>query len=194
MTKRERAQRCFARRLVWLAAASLVLHCGKTSDGSRNPVRARSNILIGPAEVCMPVDAWLLLRSNHRICAVKIDDVWMARDATHARVETAVLVDGRWRREMLEVAEYPLVGPHPFSFQRGNVEISCRSFTVEYSRPSCIGLYAHGHDRQQDRIEAAPSAWMNLEQVNPKDRGLTWHTADDNRVMELELSRVPGSR
>lgn len=194
MTECERAQRYFARRLVWLAAVSLVLNCGKASDGRRNPVRARSNILIGPTEVCMPVDAWLLLRSKHRICAVRIDDVWMARGATHAQVEMAVLVDGQWRREMMEVAEYPLVGPHPFSFQRGNVEISCRSFTVEYSRPSCIGLYANGHDRPQDRIEAAPSAWIDLEQVDPGDPGLTWHTVDDNRVVELELSRVPGSR
>jgi hypothetical protein len=180
---------------IFLIPALLLLSCaGETSTGKRTPVPGRSNVLVGPTEVCMPHDVWLLLREANRTCAVRIKQVWLDGEATHAQIETASLVDGRWRRKTIEVAEYPLVGPHPFSFQRGNIKIACDSFTLEYSRPTCISLYRSGQYGVGDRIAAAPSAWTNLDNVDPREPRLKWYTVDDNRAEEVDVTRLVGAR
>lgn len=183
----------FVARLCLLIAASLPWSCtGDAAKGKRTQVPGRADVLIGPTEVCVPVDAWLLLRKSDRTCALRVVDVWLKGEATHARIETASLIDGRWSRGTVEVSEYPLVGPHPLSFQRGNVEVPCTTFSVAYSRPSCISLYAGGGEGPGDRIEAAPSAWTNLNSVDPANPRLTWYTADDQRADVVELTRLPG--
>ncbi|HYC61311.1 MAG TPA: hypothetical protein VEK79_17280 [Thermoanaerobaculia bacterium] len=187
--------RRFGSGYVLLTGAALLLACvAEPPRGERKPLPGRSNVLIGPTEVCMPPHVWLLLRNANRTCALRIDAVWPDAEAMHARIEAAVSVKGRWRRELIEVAEYPLVGPHPLAFQRGNVAVPCGSFTVEYSGPSCIGLYASGRDSDHDRVAAAPTAWTILDHVDPNEPRLTWYMVDHDRTIEVELAELPGGR
>ena len=181
---------------VHLSAMALLLLTNCAGDAPENRVRlvGRTNVLVGPTEVCIPPGMWLLVRKQNVACALRIVEVWSDGDATHAHVEIALPTGAGWKRRTMEVTEYPLVGPHPFSFQRGNVSISCDSFNVDYSRPSCISLYASGGDEIRDRVFAAPGAWSELSDVNPSEQGLTWYTVDDNRVETVELMRLPGGR
>lgn len=165
-----------------------------TATGERVAVGDKTRVLIGPSTVCIPPGTWLLVRKRDAICAVRITEAWAVGGTTQAQIEVAVQGGEAWERDSVEVVEHPLVGPHPISFQRGNVTVPCGSFKAKFSGPTCLGFAMGSGAGDSDRVMVAPTAWSNLDDVQVNEQRLKWYTIDDNSDEEIELVSLPGHR
>lgn len=182
------------KRCIVVTALVLLTACApRNANDKRTSITGPANVLLGPTEVCVPPSMWLIVRKEQNSCVVRVVEIWTLGNATHAELEVAVRSASGWKRKVIEVSEYPLVGPHPVSFQRGNVTIPCDSFKLRYSRPSCISLYANGGREVSDRVLAAPTSWSSLDAIDLNGQHLVWYEVDDNRSKEIELADLPGN-
>ena len=118
---------------------------------------ARDHARVTPLSVSAPLGRWLLIRTDHSLCAIRFIEFHRGHDAKpatafnsgeetliatgeHVQIDSGHQTVSVGKAKVISLEQGPVVGLGRFGFAKGNIGIRCGHASLEWTYPNNISL------------------------------------------------------
>jgi len=194
------------RRVIHLVLAGIVLSGGLGKAQTRCPMDTRAGDLakqfrIGGTSIQMPIGAFLLVRKNGQIGAIRLTniDLTATEDYGKSSYESYFLSDAlssfnaaTAMRQSGELDVRPLKGPGRdlWIYQPGPHKALIGKWSFSFVTPDMMWMAPYHRSPNKD-YEFAPTSACDVSEIDATDKRLRWFRYDPNVSVVLRLADLP---
>jgi hypothetical protein len=183
----------------------VVLSCVSGHAQGRCPIDSRSDefvaaFVIKGTSVKMPIGAFLLVRKNGEIGAIRLTNIDPAVTEDYGKFTYesyfpgdagGLFRSGRLVRHAGELDVKPSKGTRGIYYQPGLHKANIGKWTFAFNSPATLHMSGISFWKEDHGYEFAPTSACDLSEINANDKRLRWFGYDPNANVILPLSGLP---
>jgi hypothetical protein len=171
----------------------------RCSVNNRNDHLATQFVIRGTS-IQMPVGAFLLVRKNGEVGAIRLTNIDPAVTEDYGKFTyesyfpsdaAGLFRSGKLARHAGELDVRPSKGTRGIYYQPGSHKASIGKWTFAFDVPSRMHMSGISFWKEDHGYEFAPTSACDLSEINANDKRLHWFRYDPNASVILPLSDLP---